>query len=145
MEKGVYVSDTGCHPWSPRPVPVSSETMYQVTFSEQSMRELNRLDKLAQLVVIEPISRLTPEDLANPREPLGRFSRSGKTLYRLRSGDFRFYFEVSADTIHTHYILQKDSLEDFLFRTKMPVSEQQLFEQHSKFWKYLESLTTSKK
>ena len=48
--------------------------MYQVTFSEQSMRELNRLDKLAQLVVIEPISRLTPEDLANPREPLGRFS-----------------------------------------------------------------------
>jgi hypothetical protein len=25
------------------------------------------------------------------------------------------------------------------------VSEQQLFEQHSKFWKYLESLTTTKK
>jgi len=119
--------------------------MYQVTFSEQSMRELNRLDKLAQLAVIEPISRLTPEDLANPREPLGRFSRGGKTLYRLRSGDFRFYFEVSADTIHTHYILHKDSLEDFLFRTRMPVSEQQLFEQHSKFWKYLETLTTSKK
>ena len=119
--------------------------MYQVTFSEQSMRELNRLDKLAQLVVIEPISRLTPEDLANPREPLGRFSRGGKTLYRLRSGDFRFYFEVSADTIHPHYILHKDSLEDFLFRKRMPVSEQQLFEQHSKFWKYLETLTMSKK
>lgn len=136
------------HCWRPRSsrLPdVSPETMYQVTFSEQSMRELNRLDKLEQIVVIEPISRLTPEDLANPREPLGRFSRGGKTFYRLRSGDFRFYFEVSADTLHTHYILHKDSLEDFLFRTKLPVSEQQLFEQHSKFWKYLESLTSGKK
>jgi mRNA interferase RelE/StbE len=119
--------------------------MYQVTFSEQSMRELNKLDKLAQMTVIEPISRLTPEDLANPREPLGRFSRDGKVFYRLRSGDVRFYFEVTTDKLHTHYILHKDSLEDFLFRTKLPVSEQQLFEQHSKFWRYLESLTTSKK
>ena len=119
--------------------------MYQVTFSDQSMRELNRLDKLEQITVIEPISRLTPEDLANPREPLGRFTRAGKAFYRLRAGDFRFYFTVSGDKLHTHYILHKDSLEDFLFRTKLPVSEQQLFEQHSKFWRYLESLTTTKK
>jgi hypothetical protein len=115
--------------------------MYQVTFSEQGMRELNKLTTLAQLAVIEPISRLTPADLANPHEPLGRFSRGGQLLYRLRAGDFRFYFEVRGDTLHTHYILHKASLEDFLFRTNLPVSEQQLFEQHSKFWKYLESLT----
>jgi mRNA interferase RelE/StbE len=105
------------------------------------MRELNKLEKLAQLAAIEPISRLKPDDLAHPREPLGRFHRNGKAFYRLRSGDFRFYFEVTADTIHTHYILHKDSLEDLLFRMKLPVSEQQLFEQDSKFWKYLESLT----
>lgn len=115
--------------------------MYQVTFSEQSMRELNRLDKLAQLEVIEPISRIKPADLAHPREPLGRFTRGGKDFYRLRAGDFRFYFEVQGETLHTHYILHKSSLEDLLFRMKLPVSEQQLFEQHSKFWKYLESLT----
>jgi len=115
--------------------------MYQVTFSEQSMRQLNQLDKLAQLALIEPISRLTAAELADPHEPLGRFSRAGKVFYRLRSGDSRFYFELRGDTIHTQYILHKDSLEDFLFRTKLPVSEQQLFEQHSKFWRYLESLT----
>jgi len=119
--------------------------MYQVTFSEQSMLELNKLNKLAQMEVIEPISRLTPDDLAKAREPLGRFTRAGKTFYRLRSGDFRFYFEVTGSNLHTHYILHKDSLEDFLFRTKLPVSEQQLFEQHSKFWRYLESLTKPKK
>lgn len=115
--------------------------MYQVIFSEQSMRELNRLDPLAQLAAIDPISQVKPDDLVAPREPLGRFSRGGTTFYRLRSGDFRFYFTVEGDKLHTHYILHKDSLEDALFRLKLPVSEKQLFEQDSKFWKYLESLT----
>ena len=115
--------------------------MYQVTFSEQAMRELNRMDKLAQLDAIEPISGLRPEQLAHPREPLGRFHRGQKEFYRLRAGEFRFYFEVTGETLHVDYILHKNSLEDFLLRNKLPVSEQQLVEQHSKFWKYLESLT----
>ncbi len=115
--------------------------MYQVTFSEQSMHELNRLDKLTQLELVEPISSLKPSDLANPREPLGRFNRGGLSYYRLRAGDYRFYFEAKGENLHTHYILHKNSLEDFLLRNKLPVSEQQLVEQDSKFWKYLESLT----
>ena len=115
--------------------------MYQVTFSEQAMRELKRLDQLIQLELVEPISNLKPADLAHPREPLGRFHRAGKEFYRLRAGDFRFYFDVNGETLHVIYILHKNSLEDFLLRNKLPVSEQQLVEQHSKFWKYLESLT----
>ncbi|HVW19695.1 MAG TPA: cytotoxic translational repressor of toxin-antitoxin stability system [Opitutaceae bacterium] len=115
--------------------------MYQVTFSEQAMRELNRMDKLAQLEVVEPISSLRTEDLAHPREPLGRFNREGRTFYRLRAHDHRFYFEIHGDVLHVNYILHKNSLEDFLLRNKLPVSEQQLVEQHSKFWKYLESMT----
>lgn len=115
--------------------------MYQVTFSEQAMRELNRLDKLAQLDVLEPMTSLRPEELAHPREPLGRFHRGQKEFYRLRAGEFRFYFESHAETLHVNYILHKNSLEDFLLRNKLPVSEQQLVEQNSKFWKYLESLT----
>ncbi len=115
--------------------------MYQVTFSEQAMGELNRLDKLAQLDAIDPISSLKPGDLTHPREPLGRFHRGAQTLYRLRSGEFRFYFEARGDTLQVHYILHKNSLEDFLLRNKLPVSEQQLVEQDSKFWKYLEGLT----
>ncbi len=115
--------------------------MYQVTFSEQAMHELNRLDQLAQLDAIDPISNLRPEQIAHPREPLGKFRRGEKEFYRLRAGDFRFYFDVRGDTLHVDYILHKNSLEDFLLRNKLPVSEQQLVEQHSKFWKYLESLT----
>lgn len=115
--------------------------MYQVTFSEQAMGELNRLDKLAQLDAVDPISSLKPADLAHPREPLGHFRRGTVSYYRLRSGEFRFYFEARGDTLHVHYILHKNSLEDFLLRNKLPVSEQQLVEQDSKFWKYLEGLT----
>jgi mRNA-degrading endonuclease RelE of RelBE toxin-antitoxin system len=115
--------------------------MYQVTFSEQAMRELNRLDKLAQLDAIDPISSLKPADLAHPREPLGHFRRGAKSFFRLRAGEFRFYFEARGESLHVDYILHKNSLEDFLLRNKLPVSEQQLVEQDSKFWKYLESLT----
>ena len=115
--------------------------MYQVTFSEQALHELKQVDTMGQLALIDPISNLKPSDLANPREPLGRFHRAGREIYRLRSGDHRFYFTAAGDTIHTLYILHKNSLEDWLFRMKLPVSEQQLVEQHSKFWKYLESLT----
>jgi mRNA-degrading endonuclease RelE of RelBE toxin-antitoxin system len=119
----------------------NAQTMYQVTFSEQAMHELNRLGQLEQLGIVEPISNLRAADLAHPREPLGRFHRAGKEFYRLRAGDHRFYFEVRGETLHVNYILHKNSLEDFLLRNKLPVSEQQLVEQHSKFWKYLESIT----
>ena len=115
--------------------------MYQVTFSEQAMHELNQLDKLAQLDAIDPISNLRPADLAHPREPLGRFTRGAKTYYRLRAGDFRFYFQVNAETLQVDYILPRNSMEDFLLRNKLPVTEQQLVAQHSSFWKYLEGLT----
>jgi len=115
--------------------------MYQVTFSSQAMHELNRLDPLAQLDALNPLTALKAADLAYPREPLGSFRRGSKTLYRLRSGDFRFYFDVLGKMLHINYILHRNSLEDFLLRNKLPVSEQQLVEQDSKFWKYLEGLT----
>jgi len=119
--------------------------MYQVTFSEQSLGELNKLEKLAQLDAIGPISRLTAGDLAQPREPLGRFHRAGRELYRLRSGGHRFYFEArEGGTLHVTCILHQNSLEDFLLRNKLPVSDTQLAEQDSKFWKYLESLARPK-
>jgi len=105
------------------------------------MQELKKLATMAQMEVVEPISSLKAADLEHPREPLGRFQRHGKPFYRLRAGLHRFYFDLSGDTLHVTYILHKNSLEDFLLRNRLPVSEQQLVEQHSKFWKYLESLT----
>lgn len=116
--------------------------MFQVTFSEQSMAELNKLDILVQMPIIEKFSALKTDDLQALGEELGRLDRGGKTYYRLRVGDFRIYFElVNGNTLFSHYILHRHTLADFVFRFKLPYREETLIEQHKSFWKYLESLS----
>jgi mRNA interferase RelE/StbE len=114
--------------------------MFQVNFSEQSMRELNQLDTRSQMLLVEVVSTLTQHQLDHPNEELGRFHRGGKTFYRVRAGEFRIYFEQDGDALYAHYILHKNTLSDFIFRSRLPVSEEFLAEQHDSFWKYLESL-----
>jgi mRNA-degrading endonuclease RelE of RelBE toxin-antitoxin system len=113
---------------------------YQVTFSDYSMKELNKLPVEDQLALVDSISTLTPQHLASQDESIGRFNRDGTTYYRVRAGEFRCYFEVQAETLYAHYILHKNSLTDFIYRNRMPVTEETMAEQHKSFWKYLETL-----
>ncbi len=114
--------------------------MFQVNFSEQSMHELNQLDTRSQMLLVEVVSSLTQEQLDHPGEELGRFHRAGKTLYRVRAGEFRIYFEQEGEALFAHYILHRNTFADFVFRSKLPVTEDFLVEQHDSFWKYLDSL-----
>ena len=114
--------------------------MFQVNFSEQSMHELNQLDTRSQMLLVEVVSGLTQEQLDHPNDELGRFQRSGKTYYRVRAGEFRIYFEQDKDGLFAHYILHKNTLSDFIFRFKLPFTEEFMVEQHDSFWKYLESI-----
>ncbi|MCC5807008.1 MAG: cytotoxic translational repressor of toxin-antitoxin stability system [Opitutales bacterium] len=114
--------------------------MYQVTFSDQSMETLNKLAVEDQLRLVDRISNLSPEQLENPDESIGRFHRGGKTYYRVRAGDFRCYFEVTGNTLFSHYILHRNSMADFIYRNKLPATEETMAEQTNSFWKYLESL-----
>lgn len=113
---------------------------FQVTFSNQSMGELEKLQLQEQLELVEQISGVTPEQLSKPQEPLGKFRRRRIIFYRLRAGDFRIYFEVNGNILHSHYLLHRNTLTDFIFRAKLPISEEQMIEQHQSFWRYLESL-----
>jgi mRNA interferase RelE/StbE len=114
--------------------------LYQVTFSDHSMRELNKLPVESQLALVDKISNVTPEQLDSPDEGIGHFHREGTTYYRVRAGEFRCYFEVRGDTLYAHYILGKNSLTDFIYRNKLPVTEETMVEQSQSFWKYLETL-----
>ena len=114
--------------------------MYQVNFSEQSMKELNQLEITKQMEIAEIISSITKEQLAQPNEELQSFHRDGTVYYRARAKDFRIYFELIDDQLFAHYILHKNTLADFIFRTKLPVNEEFLAEQEDSFWKYLDSL-----
>lgn len=117
-----------------------SRGLYQVTFSDHSMRELNKLPMESQLALVDKISAVSRDQLEQPNEAIGRFHRDGLTYYRVRAGEYRCYFEVRGDTLFAHYILSKNSLTDFIYRNKLPVTEETMIEQHQSFWKYLESL-----
>jgi len=113
---------------------------YQVTFSDHSMRELNKLSVEEQLALVDKISNLSPTQLEKPDDHIGRFNRDGVIYYRVRAGDFRCYFEVQGDQLYAHYILNRNSLTDFIYRNKLPVTEETMVEQHKSFWRYLETL-----
>ena len=68
--------------------------MYQVNFSEQSMKELNQLEITKQMEIAEIISSITNEQLAYPNESLCSFHRDNTVYYRVRANDFRIYFEL---------------------------------------------------
>jgi mRNA-degrading endonuclease RelE of RelBE toxin-antitoxin system len=114
--------------------------VYQLTFSDQSLAELKKLSKPDQLELMDQMSAIHPEELASGAEHMGRFVRAGKIFYRLRAGDFRIYFEVTGEVLFMHYILHQHSMADFVFRFKLPFTEETLIEQHQSFWKYLDSL-----
>lgn len=114
--------------------------MFQLNFSEQSIGELNKLEIFAQLRLANQISNLTPEELLDPNNEIGKFHRGSKVFYRIRADEFRIYFEKQGDILFCHYILHRNTLTDFLFRFKLPVSEEQMVEQHESFWKYLDTL-----
>lgn len=114
--------------------------MFQVNFSEQSMLTLNELDTRSQLMLIEIVSSLSQEQLNNPNEELGRFQRNGTTYYRVRAGEFRIYFEQQGEALFGHYILHKNTLTDFIFRSKLPITEEFMVEQCDSFWAYLETV-----
>ena len=120
--------------------------MYQVTCSDQSLAELEKLDTLKQLELADMISGLSPEALKNPQGKVGVFQRGTKKLYRLRAGDFRIYFTVrAADQITCEVILPQHTLTDFVYRTKLPLAEDQIVEQHSTFWEYIDGLINRNK
>ncbi len=117
------------------------ENVYQVTFSDQSMEQLNKLPTDEQLILMEKLTGVTPQSLKKPSGDLGKFQREGMPLYRLRASERRIYFEVKDDSIlYCHYIVPKHTLSDFVVRFKLPVTEEQLVEEHQSFWKYLDTL-----
>ena len=115
-------------------------SMFQLTFSDQSMVEVNALDHVNQLGLMDKLSSLTSEFLSDKGSDVGRFSRNGKSFCRMRVGDLRVYFEHGDKILHCHYILRKNTFHDFVVRFKLPVSEEQDLEKDQSFWDYLESL-----
>ncbi len=111
--------------------------MLQIVFNEISAAEISQLDTLSQLQIFDEF-QVTHDDLENlDGDKFGKIERDSKTLYRFRSDDWRFYFEVADNKVIVHRVLHKGSLTDFLYRSKLS-SEDEALAESKHFWNLID-------
>lgn len=112
--------------------------VFQIVFNEISAAELSSLGTLEQLELIDEF-KVGEEDLQNLNgERFGKIERGGRVLYRFRAKEYRFYFEVKDGAVIVHRVLHKGTFSDFLFRSKMPVAEDEALANSKHFWKLID-------
>ena len=112
--------------------------MFQIIFNELSAAEMSILPKELQLDLLAEF-QILPEDLKKlDGSKFGKIEREGKQLFRYRALDYRIYFEKTAEGITIHRVLHKNTIRDFLFRTKLPMTEEDQVGKAKEFWKLIE-------
>jgi len=112
---------------------------FQIIFNSTSAGELARMPKELQLSILGEFRGLPQEVMSTDLEHFGKLERNGKILHRFRIGDYRVYFERHELGVIVHRILSRNSLKDFLFRSSLPVGEDEALQQNPKFWELIES------
>ncbi len=97
------------------------------------------MPKELQLNILGEFRGLPQEVMSTDLERFGKLERTGKILHRFRIGDYRIYFERHELGIVIHRILSKNTLKDFLYRSSLPVKEDEALQQNPKFWELIES------
>ena len=112
-----------------------SDGVFQVIFNSISAGEMAALPKDLQLDLLAEFHFL-PSDLDSLEdEKFGRVSRDGRSLHRYRARDYRIYFERHPDGFLIHRVLHKNTIRDFLFRSNLPLDEEDgALEKTSGFW-----------
>ena len=112
--------------------------MFQIVFNELSAAELSSLPKSLQLELLAEF-QILPEDLGRlDSKRFGIIERGGKKLYRYRAKDYRIYFAKTDEGIKVHRVLHKNTFRDFLFRSKLPISEDAQLGKTREFWELIE-------
>ena len=112
---------------------------FQIIFNPTSAAELARMPKELQLNILGEFRGLPQEVMSTDLERFGKLERNGKILHRFRIGDYRIYFERHELGVVVHRILSKNTLKDFLYRSSLPVKEDEALQQNPKFWDLIES------
>ncbi len=112
--------------------------MFQIIFNEMSAAEMAALPKSLQLDLLAEF-QVIPEDLDRlDASKFGVLEREGKKLYRYRAKDYRIYFAKTAEGIAVHRVLHKNTFRDFLFRSKLPMAEDDQLGKNRRFWELIE-------
>lgn len=116
---------------------------FQIIFNPTSAAELAKMPKELQLNILGEFRGLPQEVLKDDLDKYGRLDRAGHHLHRFRIGDYRVYFERHELGVVVYRILNKNSLKDFLYRSNLPIPEDQALQQNPKFWELIEAAKTS--
>ena len=116
---------------------------FQIIFNPTSAAELAKMPKELQLHILGEFRGLPQEVMSTELERFGKLERAGKTLHRFRLGDYRIYFERHELGVVVHRILSRNSLKDFLFRSSLPLGEDEALQQNPRFWELIESARTA--
>lgn len=111
----------------------------QIHLTKTAATEISALPKLLQLEVLSDFNNL-PENLDSENNTkIGKIQRDGRTIYRFRAGEFRIYFSPSEHGILIHRIVHKNTLQDFLYRSNLPLGEEDsTLADNANFWKLIE-------
>ena len=112
---------------------------FQIIFNPTSASELAKMPKELQLSILGEFRGLPQEVMSTDLEHFGKLERAGKILHRFRLGDYRVYFERHELCVVVHRILSRNSLKDFLFRSSLPVGEDEALQDNPKFWDLIEA------
>ncbi len=113
----------------------------QIIFNERSAAELAQAPKLRQLELLTGLRGSFAPPGAPPADPErhGGLRRDGRTLHRFRSGEWRVYFERVPEGLAVRRILHRNTVADFLFRSNLPMPDEDAELVASKpFWELIE-------
>jgi mRNA-degrading endonuclease RelE of RelBE toxin-antitoxin system len=112
---------------------------FQIIFNPTSAAELAKMPKDLQLSILGEFRGFPQEVVTRDAESFGKLERNNRVLHRFRIGDYRLYFERHPLGVVVHRILSKNSLKDFLYRSSLPVGEDEALQTNPKFWEMIES------
>jgi mRNA-degrading endonuclease RelE of RelBE toxin-antitoxin system len=118
---------------------------FQIIFNPTSAAELSKMPKELQLYILGEFRGLPQQVLKADLEKYGRLERAGKHLHRFRLGDYRIYFERNELGILVYRILSKNTLKDFLYRSNLPIKEDEVLQENPKFWELIEAAKSNGK
>src|SRR6185312_13509297 len=116
---------------------------FQIIFNPTSAAELAKMPKELQLHILGEFRGLPQQVMKTDLERFGKLERRGKILHRFRLGDYRVYFQRHELGIVVHRILNRNSLKDFLFRSRLPLAEDAMLQENPKFWDLIEAAKTA--
>lgn len=110
---------------------------FQIIFNPTSAAELAKMPKELQLYILGEFRGLPQDVLQTDLEKYGKLERGGKLLHRFRLGEYRIYFERHTLGVVVHRILHKGTLNDFKFRSNLPVAEDAALQENPRFWQLI--------